>query len=303
MKKLVIAGGSGFLGDALISYFGNKFDEYVVLSRNPKPNKGNVKNVVWDAKTIGDWSQYLEGADCVINLCGRSIDCRFTEKNKALILSSRIDSTTVLGQAIAGCKTPPKIWMNASAAAIYGYSDDKVMTEQDSENGSGFFNDVVKAWEKAFNDAKTPATRKIRLRISMVMGRKSGVFPVLSKLCKFFLGGTMGSGKQFVSWIHETDFCRFVDWLIENKNASGAYNFAAPTPISNKDMMQAYRKALRVPFGLPAAAWMLEIAAFFIRTETDLILKSNKVISDRAKKEGFNFKFNTMEECLKDLIK
>lgn len=303
MKKLVIAGGSGFLGDALISYFGNKFDEYVVLSRNPKPNKGNVKNVVWDAKTIGDWSQHLEGADCVINLCGRSIDCRFTKKNKALILSSRIDSTTVLGQAIAGCKTPPKIWMNASAAAFYGYSDDKIMTELDAENGSGFFNDVVKAWEKAFNDAKTPATRKIRLRISMVMGRKSGVFPVLSKLCKFFLGGTMGSGKQFVSWIHETDFCRFVDWLIENKNASGAYNFAAPTPIRNKDMMQAYRKALRVPFGLPAATWMLEIAAFFIRTETDLILKSNKVISDRAKKEGFNFKFNNMEECLKDLIK
>ena len=303
MKKLVIAGGSGFLGDALINYFGNQFDQYIILSRSAQPNKGTIKHVVWDAKTLGDWSQHLEGADCVINLSGRSIDCRFTEKNKALILSSRIDSTTVLGQAIAGCKTPPKIWMNASAAAIYGYSDDKVMTELDAESGTGFFVDVVKAWEKAFNDSKTPDTRKIRLRISMVMGRKSGVFPVLRKLSKFLLGGTMGSGNQFVSWIHETDFCRLVEWLINNKNASGSYNFAAPNPIRNKDMMKAYRKALSVPFGLPAAAWMLEIGAFFIRTETDLILKSNKVISDRAKKEGFDFKFNTMEECLIDLIK
>lgn len=303
MKKLVIAGGSGFLGDALINYFGNQFDEYIILSRSAQPNKGAIKNVVWDAKTIGDWTHYLEGADCVINLSGRSIDCRHTEKNKALILYSRIDSTKVLGQAISGCKSPPKIWMNASAAAIYGYSDDKVMTELDAENGSGFFVDVVKAWEKAFNDSKTPHTRKIRLRISMVMGRKSGVFPVLRKLSKFFLGGTMGSGKQFVSWIHETDFCRLVGWLIENKNAEGAYNFAAPHPIQNAEMMKLYRKALGVPFGLPAAAWMLEISAFFIRTETELVLKSNKVISDRAIKEGFEFKFKTMEECIKDLLK
>ncbi len=302
MKKLVIAGGSGFLGDALINYFSNQFDEFIILSRSPKPNRNNIKYVVWDAKTLGDWSQYLEGAKCVINLTGRSINCRFTKKNKALILSSRIDSTAILGKAIANCKSAPKVWMNASADSIYGYSDDKVMTEFDSGAGNGFMIDVAKAWEKVFNEAQTPNTRKINLRISMVMGKKSGVFPVLRQLSKFFLGGTMGSGKQFVSWIHETDFCRLVDWLMENKNANGAYNFAAPNPIENAEMMKLYRKALGVPFGLPATAWMLEIGAFFMRTESELILKSKNVISDRAIKEGFEFKYKTMEECIKDLI-
>ena len=171
MKKLIIAGGSGFLGDALINYFGKKFDEYVILSRSPKPNKGNVKHVVWDAKTLGDWSQHLEDADCVINLCGRSVDCRYTDKNKALIFSSRLDSTAVLGKAIANCKSSPKVWMNAASATIYRYSEDKVMTETDGEIGNGFSIEVCKAWEKVFNEAESPNTRKINLRISMVMGK------------------------------------------------------------------------------------------------------------------------------------
>ncbi|MBP7808465.1 MAG: TIGR01777 family oxidoreductase [Bacteroidia bacterium] len=302
MKKLVIAGGTGFLGDALINYFGNKFDEYVILSRSPKQDKGNLKHVVWDAKTLGDWSKHLEGAECIINLCGKSVDCRYTEKNKALIFSSRLDSTAILGTAIANCKFPPKVWMNASAATIYGYSEDKVMAESNKETGTGFSIEVIKAWEKVFVESTTPNTRKINLRISMVMGKNGGVFPVLRHLTKCFLGGTMGSGKQYVSWIHETDFCRFVDWLIENKNATGPYNFAAPTPIRNREMMKVYRKSLGVPFGLPAADWMLEIAAFFMRTETELILKSRNVISDRANKEGFEFKFKTMQICIEDLI-
>lgn len=303
MKKLVIAGGTGFLGDALFNYFGNKFDEYVILSRSPKVSNNNIKHVIWDAKTLGDWSQQLEGADCVINLCGKSVDCRYTEKNKALIFSSRLDSTVVLGRAIANCKSVPRVWMNASAATIYGYSEDKVMTESNEERGTGFSIEVIKAWEKVFNEANTPNTRKINLRISMVMGKNGGVFPVLCNLTKRFLGGTMGNGKQYVSWIHETDFCRFVEWLMENKNAIGPYNFAAPNPIRNKEMMQLYRKILDVPFGLPAAVWMLEIGAFFMRTETELILKSRNVISNRAIKEGFEFKFKTMEECIKDLLK
>ncbi len=177
------------------------------------------------------------------------------------------------------------------------------MTEADSEVGEGFSVEVCKAWEKVFNESETSNTRKVNLRISMVMGKKAGVFPVLKKLTKCFLGGKMGTGMQYVSWIHETDFCRLVEWLIQNKNAAGPYNVAAPNPIRNKDMMQLYRKGLGVPFGLPAAAWMLEIGAFFIKTETELILKSRNVISDRAMKEGFEFKFKTMEECVKDLAK
>jgi len=301
MKKLVIAGGSGFLGDALINYFGNKFDEYIILTRTPHKNTTNVKFILWDAKTLGDWSEYLEGAECVINLCGKSVDCRYTDKNKALIFSSRLDSTAILGKAIASCKNPPKIWMNAASATYYRYSEDKVMTEIDGEVGEGFSVEVCKAWEKVFNEAQTPQTRKINLRISMVMGKRAGVFPVLKKLTKRFLGGKMGSGNQFVSWIHQEDFCRLVEWLINNKNAAGPYNVAAPHPIRNKDMMASYRKVFKVPFGLAASEWMLEIGAFFIKTETELILKSRNVISDRAMKEGFEFKFRTMEECVKNL--
>ncbi len=301
MKKLVIAGGSGFLGDALIHYFNGKFDEYIVLTRSPKKNYANVKHVLWDAKTLGDWSQHLEGADCVINLCGRSVDCRYTDKNKALIFSSRLDSTAILGKAIANCKDAPKVWMNAASATYYRYSEDKVMTEIDGEAGEGFSVEVCKAWEKVFNEALTPNTRKINLRISMVMGKNAGVFPVLRKLTKRFLGGKMGSGTQFVSWIHVEDFCRMVEWLINNKNAAGPYNVAAPHPIRNNDMMKVYRKVLGVPFGLPATEWMLAIGAFFMGTETELVLKSRNVISDRAMKEGFEFKFKTMEECVKNL--
>lgn len=301
MKKLVIAGGSGFLGDALIHYFANKFDEYVILSRTARGNRNNVKYVVWDAKNLGDWTQHLEGADCVINLCGRSVDCRYTDENKALIFSSRLDSTAILGKAIANCKEPPKVWMNAASATIYRYSEDKIMTEIDGVYGEGFSVEVCKAWEKVFNEAQTPGTRKINLRISMVMGKNAGVFPVLRKLTKRFLGGKMGSGNQFVSWIHVEDYCRLIEWLITNKNAAGPYNVAAPNPIRNKEMMATYRRILNVPFGLPATEWMLEIGAFFMRTETELILKSRNVISDRAIKEGFKFKYSTMEECVKNL--
>jgi hypothetical protein len=301
MKRLVIASGSGFLGDALIHYFGSKFDEYIILTRSPHQNENNIKYIQWDAKTIGEWTQYLEGAECVINLCGKSVDCRYNAKNKTLIFSSRLDSTAVLGKAIANCKDAPKVWMNAASATIYRYSEDKIMTETDVEYGEGFSVEVCKAWEKIFNESQTPNTRKINLRISMVMGKRAGVFPVLRKLTKRFLGGKMGSGNQMVSWIHQEDFCRLVEWLINNKNAAGPYNVAAPNPISNDRMMKIFRKELKVPFGLPAYEWMLEIGAFFMRTETELILKSRNVISDRAMKEGFDFKFKTMEECVKNL--
>lgn len=303
MKKLVIAGGSGFLGDALIRYFGNKFDEYIILSRKSHPSNNNVKYVIWDATTLGDWVQYLEDAECIINLCGRSVNCRYTDENKALILSSRLDSTAVLGKAVTACKHSPKVWMNAASATIYRYSEDKVMTETDGDYGEGFSVEVCKAWERVFNEAETPNTRKINLRISMVMGKRDGVFPVLKKLTRRFLGGKMGTGLQYVSWIHEEDFCRMVEWLINNEKASGPYNVAAPNPMRNKDMMRVYRQELHMPFGLPATVWMLEIGAFFMGTETELILKSRKVISERAIKEGFEFKFKTMNECIKDLIK
>ncbi|MCE3258596.1 MAG: epimerase family protein [Bacteroidetes bacterium] len=301
MKKLVIAGGTGFLGKALTEYFKNEMDEIVILSRKENGYDGKITYAKWDGKTLGSWCPKLEGATAVINLVGKSVDCRYTEENKALILSSRLNATKILGEAIQKCVDPPKIWMNGSSATIYGYSEDKPMSESSGEIGTGFSIEVVKAWEKAFNEVQLPSTRKIALRISMVMGKESGVFPVLMKLSKLGLGGTMGSGKQQVSWIHVEDFCRITEWLIKNESASGPYNIVAPQPIRNKDMMKLFRRKTGMPFGLWAPAWMLEIGAFFIRTETELILKSRYAVPERLLKEGYEFKYKTFESCLDNL--
>ncbi len=301
MKKLIIAGGTGFLGNSLINYFKNQFDEIIILSRHSKSNKNNVKYILWDAENLDEWKKEFENAELVINLCGKSVDCRYTKKNKALIFSSRLNSTSAIGKAITQCENPPLVWINAASATIYKHSEDKPNTETDGEFGNGFSVEVCKAWEKMFNEISLPKTRKINLRITMVMGKGGGVFPVLNNLTKKYLGGAMGSGHQFVSWIHETDFCRLIEWCVNNKNANGNYNCAAPNPIRNKEMMQLFRKQNNIKFGLPASKWMLEIGAFFIGTETELVLKSRNVIPDRATKEGFEIKFKDMESCVKDL--
>ena len=301
MKKLIIAGGSGFLGKSLIKYFEKKFDEIIVLVRSPRENSNGIKFILWDAEHQGEWNQYLENADLIINLCGKSVDCRYTKKNKSEIFSSRLNSTHAIGTAIANCKNPPALWMNAASATIYRYSEDKQMTEALGETGKGFSVEVCKAWEKTFNSYNLPHTRKINLRITMVMGKDGGVFPVLKKLVKRGLGGKMGSGDQFVSWIHVNDFCRIIEWLINDPKASGNYNVAAPVPITNKNFMQMFRTANQIKFGLPATKWMLEIGAFFLRTETELVLKSRNVVPDRILKEGFKFEFSDMESCIKNL--
>lgn len=303
MKKLIIAGGSGFLGNGLINYFEKDFEEIVILTRSSKNNFKNVRYVVWDAEHLGDWVKELEYADVIINMCGKSVDCRYTDTNKALIISSRVNSTNAIGKAIEQCQHPPGLWMNAASATIYKHSETEQMSEIKNEYGSGFSVEVCKAWEKAFYSFNSANTRKINLRITMVMGRTGGVFPVLSNLVKKGLGGTMGNGRQMVSWIHIDDLCRMLRWLIENKGTNGNYNLAAPVPITNKDLMSLLRKAYGVSIGLPAFKWMLEIGAFFLRTETELILKSRNVIPARAEKEGFEFLFRDMHTCVKDLIK
>ncbi len=301
MKKIVIAGGSGFLGQELARHFKNEYDEIVILSRNKNKVEGKVKYIRWDAKTVGYWCKELEGAEAVINLCGKSVDCRYTEKNKKEILSSRLDSTKVIGHAISKCIDPPKLWLNGASATIYRKSFDTPMNETTGEIGSGFSVEVCKAWEKTFNEFSLPKTRKINLRISLVFGTTGGVLPTLLSLVKKGLGGTMGSGKQQVSWIHVNDFCRMMSWAIENKDANGIYNIVAPQTVTNKKLMHLLRKKAGVVIGLPATAWLLEIGAFFIRTETELILKSRYVAPERLLKEGFRFKYNTIEECIAGL--
>jgi hypothetical protein len=301
LNKLILAGGTGFLGQALTERFRKITKEIIVLSRGAEHSDGNVRYLNWDGKTIGSWAAEVNGADVLINLTGKSVDCRYTEKNKAEIISSRINATKVLGEALKQAAIPPKLWLNAASATIYRHAEDRPMDEFSGEYGSGFSVDVCHAWEKAFNELQLPSTRKVILRISMVMGKNGGVFPVMKKLVKAGLGGKMGSGKQFISWIHETDFVNALEWLIENEQAEGPYIIAAPGPVSNKDFMKSMRTHLHMPFGLPAAGWMLAIGAFFIRTETELILKSRRVVPARLLKEGFAFQFPSADAAIKEL--
>jgi uncharacterized protein len=305
-RKIILAGGSGFLGTALARRFVAAGDDVIVLTRSPQERTDGVREVSWDARTLGDWAALVDGADVVINLTGKSVDCRYTEKNRRAIIASRVDSTRTVGEAIARCAKPPGVWLNASSATIYKHTLDRAADESGETGATAeakdeFSIEVIRQWERALDEARTPNTRKVALRITMVFGAGGGVFPVLRRLARFGLGGRMGSGKQFVSWIHEEDFCRAIEWLIERNHLSGLINLAAPNPLTNAEMMRLVRKECGVPFGLPAAEWMLEIGAFFLRTETELMLKSRRVIPGKLPASGFEFHFPILENALRNL--
>ena len=306
-KRIILAGGSGFLGNALAKRFRERGDEIVLLTRSPRTRTDGVREIPWDAKSLGDWAKLVDGADVVINLTGRSVDCRYTEANRRDIITSRVDSTRVLGEAIARARHPPRVWLNSSSATIYLHTFDKTMDENGAQGATPaakdtFSIEVIRAWEQAFDAAQLPHTRKVALRTTMVLGHaRNSVFPVLRRLARLGLGGRMGSGRQFVSWIHEVDFCRAVEWLIAHDEMFGPVNICAPTPVSNAEMMKLFREVCGAPFGLPATEWMLEIGAFFLRTETELILKSRRVVPGRLLKSGFQFHFQEMREALMNL--
>ena len=251
---------------------------------------------------MGNWTKSFENALAIINLAGRSVDCRYTEKNKVEIFNSRINSTKVIGEAIKKCENPPKIWLNSSTGTIYHYSEDKEMTERTGEIGEGFSVDVATAWEATFNEIHLPKVRKVLMRTSIVIGKNGGAMKPLIRLTKVGLGGFQGNGKQYISWLQITDFCRIIEWLIQNEAASGVYNLVSPKPIPNKEFMQILRKILKVPIGLPAMKWMIEVGAFFMRTESELVLKSRRLIPERLLEEGFDFKYKDIEKALKASI-
>jgi len=309
-NKIILAGGSGFLGGELAKHFRALDWEVVILTRSPKSRTDGVREVAWDTKSLGAWARELEGATAVVNLTGRSVDCRYTVKNRRDIMDSRVNSTRVVGEAIAQCKTAPRVWLNSSTATVYqhtfGKPHDELSREMDSATDAkdAFSVEVAQAWERALNEANTHQTRKVALRTSMVLGLgRNSVFPVLRRLTKFGLGGRQGSGKQFVSWIHVTDFCRVVAWAIARDELAGPINQCAPNPLPNAEMMRCFREVCRMPIGLPATEWMLEIGAFFLRTETELIFKSRRVISARLPASGFTFQFPTFREAIADLEK
>ncbi len=309
MKKIILAGGSGFLGRALAMHFRRSGYAMTILTRSPKMAADGIREIAWNARTIGDWAGELENSAAVINLTGRSVNCRYHERNRRLIWESRIDSTRVIGEAIARCKVPPPVWLNASTATIYRHNFGPAWDEAGEIGGTaeakdGFSVDVATAWEQTLDEAKTSSTRKVAMRAAMVLGPgENSVFPMLLRLTRLGLGGRMGNGRQFVSWVHQRDFCRAVEWLLVHNELRGAVNIAAPNPVTNADMMKLFREISGMRVGLPAAKWMLEMGAFFLRTETELIIKSRRVISKRLVESGFTFEFPYLRPALEDLEK
>lgn len=297
--KIIIAGGTGFLGENLEQYFTGKENQVYILTRNPKRHN----EIYWDAGTLGEWKAILEQADVLINLTGKSVDCRYHENNKQEIYTSRIESTKILQEAADQCLNPPRIWLNASSATIYVHSERHLNTEEDGIIGDDFSMNICKSWENEFFKINNKKVRKVALRTSIVLGNNGGAFPKLKAITKWGLGGKQGRGNQMVSWIHIEDFCKAVDGIIQNENISGVINVTAPAPVSNEIMMKKIRAELKIPFGLNAPVWQLEIASIFLRTETELLLKSRNVYPEKLIKTGFKFSYPTFDEALYSLLK
>lgn len=301
-RKIILAGGNGYLGMVLAAYYKNLAEEIIILSRTPKTANGNIRTVVWDGATIDTWSEELNGADMLVNLCGKNVNCRYTKKNRREILQSRVVPTQLLGEAIQRCNEPPQLWINITSATIYRHAEDKPQDEASGETGYGFSIDICNSWEEAFFACDTRGTRKVALRMSIVLGRNDGVFPRLLNLVKCGMGGQQGDGEQYISWVHEQDAAACTEWLLQHEDMQGVYNCTAPNAIKNKDFMRLLRKAYGIPFGLPAPEWLLEIGAVIIGTETELILKSRWVVPAKLEQSGFSFQYAEAAHAIHDIL-
>jgi len=309
--KIVIPGGSGQVGTILARAFHGGGHEVVVLSRISAPRPWRV--VGWDGVRLDGWAREIDGCDVVINLAGRSVNCRYYESNRRQMMESRVLSTRVVGQAIAAARQPPRVWLQASTATIYAHRYDAANDERTGIIGGDeagapdtwrFSIDVARAWERTFDEAITPRTRKVALRSAMTMSPDpGGVFDTLARLARRGLGGPAGDGRQFVSWIHEVDFVAALRWLIDHQEIDGIVNVCSPNPLTNAAFMRALRRACGGPIALPVAKWMLEIGAVFMRTETELILKSRRVVPARLLEAGFQFRFPDWPAAAADLCR
>jgi uncharacterized protein (TIGR01777 family) len=301
MKKVVIAGGSGFMGEALSHHFKSNGTEVFILTRKANYEKDGIHFINWDGTNLGDWSKHIDGSDLVINLAGKSVNCRYTEANKREIKRSRVDATKIIGEAISKASNPPKVWMNSSTATIFGYSLHEPQDEFSGRIGDDFSMGVARAWEDALNTSNTPNTRKIALRISLVLG-KGSVLDVLAGQTKFGLGGYHGSGKQKFAWIHIDDVIQLIDYLYGKEDFSGPVNCVSPGIVTDREFMKNLRKTMKVPFGIPAPSPILKFGCFIIGTESELILKSRYVIPKRLLEAGYTFKYPNLDQALKDLL-
>ena len=301
--NILIAGGGGFLGQVLDRHFSNQGHSVVILTRGRKAQAVWSPSERWDGRTLGPWTGLLKDTDVLINLSGRSVDCRYTPTNRQDIFASRLESTLVLGEAVAACRRPPKLWINASSATIYRDAEGRAMDEATGELGSGFSVEVCRQWEQTFFDAPVPdSVRRVALRTSIVLGRDGGAMVPLRNLARLGLGGRQGSGQQYVSWLHEADFAGIVEHIIANEDLAGVINATAPIPLPNRDFMAVLRTACGVPLGLPTPGWLLAMGAVLIRTETELVLKSRRVVPGRLLDSGYRFQFSEARDALADLM-
>ena len=309
--KIVLPGGSGQVGTLLARAFHDERHDVVVLSREARPAPWRV--VPWDGATLGAWADEVDGCDLVINLAGRSVNCRYTPANRRLIMTSRIHSTRVVGEAIARAAHPPRTWLQMSSAAVYAHRFDAPNDETTGRIGGGepgvprdwgFSVEVVRAWEQALFDAVTPRTRRVALRTAMVMSPDSGgIFATLLGLVRAGLGGTAGDGRQRVSWIHDQDFVRVVCWLAEHERIAGVVNVTSPAAVPNAEFMRALRQAWGAPIGLPAPSWLLALGAWVLGTEPELVLKSRWSTPGRLLESGFAFAWTGWQDAAADLCR
>jgi uncharacterized protein (TIGR01777 family) len=307
--KIVIPGGSGQVGTVLARAFHKGGHEVVVLSRRPATEKW--RTVAWDGETLDDWTAEFESADAIINLAGQSVNCRYSDHNRRVIKDSRVKSTRVIGDAIAQAWKPPRVWLQASTATIYAHRFDAANdeatgiidgSEPNAPDTWRFSIDVATSWERVLNESPAPNTRKVLMRSAIVMNPDPGSpFSTLLQLVRFGLGGQAGDGRQYMSWIHDRDFANAVLWLIEHEELEGPVNLASPNPLTNSEFMRVLRSAWGMPFGLPASEWMLEVGAFILQSETELILKSRRVVPAKLLQSGFAFQFPAWPDAAKEL--
>ena len=300
-KRVVLAGGNGFVGRCLTSTLLREGFDVVVLSRSPQLHRDAVTQVAWDGKTHGPWADLLEGAAAVINLAGKNVNCRYTKKNLTELNNSRVDSVHAIGRAISQCKRPPGVWVQASTTAIYGDAGERLCDEQ-SPHGRGVPVETAAMWERAFAENPTPHTRRVLMRISFALSSRGGVLQTLTNLTRCFLGGTVGSGRQYISWIHRRDLNRMFLWAIQRDGFAGVFNAASPHPVTNRQFMGELRKALRRPWSPPTPTWLVHVGSFFMRTEPVLALAGRRAPPARFSQLGFEFEFPHLRGALTDLF-
>jgi uncharacterized protein len=298
-QRIVLAGGSGFIGQSLTRFFLARDFEIVIFTRGPSQLLDAIRHVHWDGKTAGDWFHELEGAFALVNLAGKSINCRHTAKNRREIIDSRVDSVHALAEGIARCAQPPRVFVQVSAVGIYGDTGDRICDET-APHGSDFVANVCERWEAVFESLEAPATRKVVLRLGVVLGRNGGFLRVLSGLTRCFLGGHVGNGRQFISWIHEDDLCRIIVWAI-GEELGRVFNATAPNPVTNAEFMRELRRALHRPWSPPVPAFAARLGAWLMGTEGSLALVGQRCVPKRLEVSGFDFDFSSLRDALANL--